>query len=82
MSKNARATTLEQHYDDTARTKIRAHSAGGTDRELYDMEKDPFEIDNLLRLSPAGLARTGHTKDLVDTTTTELAAKLRTLETK
>ncbi|MBK8215027.1 MAG: sulfatase [Myxococcales bacterium] len=70
-----------EHYADDARTKLRVHD-GSPERELYDLEKDPFEVDNLLRLSPANLARTGHTKDFVDTTTADLAAKLRALEAK
>lgn len=71
-----------EHYEDNGRTRLRSHKAGGTDRELYDLEKDPFEIDNLLRLSPEALARTGHTRQLVEATTLDLTGKLTALKSK
>ena len=48
--------------------------------ELYDLERDPFELDNLLRLPAGGLERTGHTKDEVDGARKELSVALEALK--
>jgi len=69
-----------EHYTDPTRTKVRTHKSGGPDIELYDLEKDPIELDNLLRLPPDGLARTGHTRADVDAATKDLRAALDKLK--
>jgi N-acetylglucosamine-6-sulfatase len=68
-----------EHYDDPKRTKIRKHGKD-LEIELYDLDKDPHELDNLRRLSPEGLARTGHTQAEVDAISAELKAELEKLE--
>jgi arylsulfatase A-like enzyme len=69
-----------EHYTDPARTTVRTHKKGGAEVELYDLVKDPHEVDNLLRLPPDGLARTGHTAEQVEATRTELRTALDALK--
>ncbi len=63
-----------EHYEDTSRAKVRTHSAGGEDVELYDLKKDPSEADNLLRVPDATLVRLGTTRADVES----VRATLRT----
>ena len=69
-----------EHYQDPQRTTVRSHKAGGQDVELYDLDADPHELDNLLRLDAAGLERTGKTQADVDAQVKELKVELERLK--
>ncbi len=65
-----------EHYEDASRARVRTHSAGGEDVELYDLSKDPSEVDNLLRVPDATLARLGTTRADVESLRATLRAAL------
>ena len=69
-----------EHYQDPQRTTVRSHKAGGQDVELYDLDADPHELDNLLRLDADGLKRTGKTQADVDAQVKELKVELERLK--
>jgi N-acetylglucosamine-6-sulfatase len=67
-----------EHFEDDARTK-RARSGGRDELELYDLEKDPDELDNLLALGDAELAKKGHGRAALDKVVADLAPRLAKL---
>lgn len=68
-----------EHYEDEARTRL-VKSGGRDEVELYDLEKDPDEMDNLLFLPEAKLSATGHSKAEIDKVAADLKVRLEKLK--
>ncbi len=71
-----------EHHDDEGRKKLHVRKDGSPEIELYDLTKDPFEQDNLLRLPEARLAALGTSAAKVKQRSDELAKILHELEAK
>jgi arylsulfatase A-like enzyme len=69
-----------EYYDDIAQTQPLLRADGTAERELYDMREDPFELDNLLRLSAQQLDEKGWSPDALAEIVAELDARLTTLQ--
>jgi N-acetylglucosamine-6-sulfatase len=67
-----------EHYEDTERTKVKIYK-GKPDVELYDMGRDPHELDNLARLSPERLKELGYEEKAVQATIQTYREKLAAL---
>lgn len=69
-----------EHYEDAERKKIHVRKDGGQEIELYDLAKDPRELDNLLRLPDDKLAALGTSSQKARQKAAELAKILHDLE--
>jgi N-acetylglucosamine-6-sulfatase len=69
-----------EHYDDNERKKIHVRKDGAPEIELYDLTKDPHELDNLARLPEARLTALGQSAGDVQRREQELAKLLHDLE--
>src|SRR5262249_4391685 len=68
-----------EHYEGDDRTKV-AKRDGRADVELYDLERDPFEMDNLLFVPEAEQKAKGQDKASLDTAVADLKARLGRLQ--
>lgn len=69
-----------EHYQDTARQKLRTRRDGAPETELYHLAKDPSELDNLLRLPEDRLKALGTTSENARQKAAELAKVLHQME--
>lgn len=69
-----------EHYVDEARTAIKTRQDGKAEIELYDLENDPYELDNLSIISDAQLTAKGLTRASEQAAEAEMKAKLLQLE--
>lgn len=68
-----------EHYEDVER-KVPERAKGDVVRELYDLEKDPHELDNLLGLKKKELADKGYDAKTVDAVVAEQKQKLSAMK--
>lgn len=71
-----------EHYDDAARKRLRVRKDGAPEIELYDLKKDPFELDNLARAPEKRLGELGTSAPKVKAKVEEMAKVLHDLEAK
>ncbi len=69
-----------EHYDDPERKKLHKRKDGDDELELYDLEKDKYETENLARLGPKPLEKLGYDRKAIDATMKDLRARLAKLE--
>ncbi|MBI4956505.1 MAG: sulfatase [Myxococcales bacterium] len=76
----SKAWKYVEHYDDTERTQVKKRKDGAREIELYDLGRDPYELDNLALLPAAKLGALGTSEAEVKRRQGELAAILHRLE--
>jgi arylsulfatase A-like enzyme len=69
-----------EHYDDDARTTIHVRKDGRKELELYDLQRDPYELENLAWLNAAQLAAKGYAAGEVEGVQKTRKAQLAALE--
>lgn len=67
-----------EHYTDDKRTTV-ARRGSRDDVELYDLERDPFELDNLASFSENDRLAKGYAKGDVDKAIADMKSRLGTL---
>jgi len=66
--------------DDPERKKLHKRKDGDLELELYDLEKDKYETQNLARLGGSQLEKLGYDKKTIDDTMKDLKVRLAKLE--
>lgn len=70
-----------EHYADEKMTRVKPRAGGGREVELYDLQKDPHELDNLAALPEPERQKRGLAAGEADKVMGELAPRLKKLET-
>ena len=65
-----------EHYQDEGMKTVRTRSDGRLERELYDLVKDPFEVDNLLLMPTSAVLQRGYTQAQLEEKIADLQPKL------
>jgi len=71
-----------QHYEDRERRTAAVRQDGVNEAELYDLQKDPRELDNLLGIGEKALKDKGHTRGEIDAVLTDHVKRLAGLTAK
>jgi arylsulfatase A-like enzyme len=69
-----------EHYTSIAMAQIKRRRDGRSERELYDLSRDPHELDNLLLLPASVLPGKGYTTKQVNAVARALQTKLQALK--
>ncbi len=65
-----------EHYEDDGMRTVKTRGDGRLERELYDLVKDPIELDNLLLMAASAALERGYTQDQLEARVAQLKAKL------
>ncbi len=65
-----------EHYQDEGMKTVKPRDDGRLERELYDLVRDPFEVDNLLSMPTAAVLQRGYTLSQLEAKAADLRQKL------